>query len=447
MPFPTPNRRTRRLLFAVAYGHLTLGCQAPILAAPAIPNSPTPAAQPNSAPQIAPTQEPGNVTAEQMPFQKIPEIAPPVILAQNTLPPSGNNPTALENNPTAPATTVGSNTQTNTSNTNGTGIAPPVQNPAAPPINGQPNSPTSNNGNPANAIITPPANHADDPTSGSELPRQEFHVDAPGGVIEDTEQELIFSQGPMTFTYGRDFVVHGDRGVYDERSHKAVLTGNLTVTVRGKEFKGKKIVFNTDTGGWVLSQIDRIFQPDEFPYGTVLDPLYVSGAAVSGAYDRTTGDISSVQGSNFKFTSCDRDHYYILSKRLDFYRDAKGEPDRIVLHRNSLYLFRHKIIPLPAYVIPLNGQRSRRLGLQPTVGQNDIDGFFVRTLYDLAANEHRTDSLLIDALQKRGIGLGFQRELAAGAGLFYLYGLTGNGKTSGREFDTRIQRILRISKS
>lgn len=381
-----------------------------------------------------------------MPFQKLPELAPRVRLAQ-----------------TAPGPDTGTAIKNSTNNQNAIPPTPPVPNGNVPlaPLNpgvpvagsqagsgGVPIAPGSIPAVPNPTTPTPatPGSAGSD-TTGTEPPNRHFSLDAPGGVIEDAAQGLIFSQGPVTFAYGTDFIVHADRAVYDEKGHKAVLTGNVAVTVQGRKFNGKKIVFNTETGHWAVSQIDRIFQPEEFPYGTVLDPLYVSGAAVTGNYDRAAGDYSGVAGSNFKFTSCDRDHYYILSKRLDFYRDAKGAPDRLVLRHNGLYILGHKIVELPVYVIPLNDSvRSRNQFLQPTVGQNDVDGFFVRTLYDLDANEKHRDSLLLDALQKRGIGLGLQRELA-GAGLLYIYGLTGNGGINGRELDTRIQRTWRITRA
>lgn len=275
---------------------------------------------------------------------------------------------------------------------------------------------------------------------GGELPGGNFNLTAPGGVIYDMSRGIAGAQGNVEFSY-REFRVRADRGIIDYNKNQALMTGNLTVTARdaaGNErtFTGKTLVFNLDSGEWTLNQLEAVFPPELFPDGAVIEPLYVRDGVVEGDYEDATG-------SNFKFSSCDRDHYYIKARRLDFFRDAQGQPDRIVLKNNDLYLLKQKVLPLPNYVISLKGARSRRVGLQPIFGQNAFDGYFVKTVYDLSANARRTDSLLIDALQKRGLGLGFQRELAKGAGLFYLYAISG--KTGGRQIDSRIQRNWRIS--
>lgn len=271
--------------------------------------------------------------------------------------------------------------------------------------------------------------------SGQETPDGNFSFESPNDIIYDAGRGLALAQGGFTFTYG-GFIVRGERGVVDYNTNRATLMGNLTVTARGQVYTGKTLTFDLDTGEWRLSQIERTIPPEEFPPGTVLQPIYLKGGLVQGRDDDVTGE-------NFTFSSCDRDHYYIRAKRLDFYRDQNGEYSRIALRRNSLHVFGRKILPLPVYVISLTGARSRRYGLQPTFGQNAFDGFFVKTLYDLSANARRTDSVLIDALQKRGLGLGLQRELANGAGLFYLYWLSG--RQGGRQIDSRIRRDWRIT--
>ncbi|HEX8552330.1 MAG TPA: hypothetical protein VF681_12340 [Abditibacteriaceae bacterium] len=274
------------------------------------------------------------------------------------------------------------------------------------------------------------------PVSGVESPGGSFSLESPSGVIYNMERGLAYAQNDVSFTY-REFNVRGDKGLVDYNTNEAILTGNLTVTVRGQVFKGRSLTFNIDTGRWTLTQIESTFPPEFFPPGTVLEPLYIRKGTLTGTDDTATG-------SDFRFSSCDRDHYYIESRRLDFYRDAQGEPDRIVLKKNKLYVLGKAVAPLPLFVIALQGGRARRSNLQPIVGQNSTDGFFVKTVYDLSANARRTDTVLIDALQKRGLGLGFTRELAKGAGLFYLYSLTG--QNGGRQVDSRITRRWQITK-
>ncbi len=276
---------------------------------------------------------------------------------------------------------------------------------------------------------------------GQEVPEGDISLSAPapGGVIYDMERGLTLAQGAVTFRY-RNFTVKGNRGVIDDNTRTATLTGDLTVTAtangQSQTFTGKTLSFNLDSGKWILSQLETTFPPELFPPGTVLAPLYQSAGTVIGQGE-------DARGEDFRFSSCDRDHYYLRSNRIDFYRTPSGQPGRIVLRKNALFVLGRKILPLPVYSISLIGQRSRRQPLQTSFGQNNIDGFFARTVYDLRANPRLTDSLLVDALSKRGLGLGFQRELIGG-GLLYLYAVSG--KSGGREVNARINKNYQISK-
>ena len=290
---------------------------------------------------------------------------------------------------------------------------------------------------PAPAI--PPVPESPNDIAGQEDPGGDFLLKSPNAVIYDGERGIAFAQKDITFSY-REFVVRGQRAIIDYNSNTAILSDDLTVTARlgsvVQTFTGQSLRFDLVTGKWTLSQIRATFPPEFFPPGEVLEPLYIRDGEV-------VGQDEAAQGQNFRFSSCDRDHYYLRSKSLTFRRDANGNPERIALKKNALYVFGHKLLPIPSFVIDLQGRRARSSPLQPTFGQNAFDGFFAKTIYGLADTSRRTDSLLIDALQKRGLGLGIQRELAGGAGLFYLYALSG--KAGGRQIDSRIQRTLQIA--
>jgi hypothetical protein len=271
--------------------------------------------------------------------------------------------------------------------------------------------------------------------SGTEEPGGDFSLEAPGGVIYDMERGLALAQGAVTFRY-REFEVKGDRGLVDYNTNRATLAGNLTVNVRGQVFRGKTLTFDLDSGRWTLSSLATTFPPEFFPPGAVLEPIYVRNGTVKGDFD-------NLSGQDFQFSSCDRDHYYIQSRKLEFYRNRNGDPSRIVLRRNAIHVLGRRILPLPVYVISLLGANTRRQPLQATYGQNTTDGYFVRSLYHLRATPNITDSLLIDTLQKRGLGLGFQREYPATAGILYLYALSG--RQGGREVNSRVDRTFQLA--
>jgi len=275
--------------------------------------------------------------------------------------------------------------------------------------------------------------------AGQEVPSNQYSLDEPGGFVYDSERHIAAAQGAVTFRY-RELTVKGNQGVVDENARRATLSGDLTVTAnaRGRTqiYKGRSFVLDLDSGKWLLSQLTTTFPPEDFPPGTVLTPLFQTAGNVRGQGQNAIGE-------NFRFSSCDREHYYLRSNRIEFYRLPNGQPRKIVLRKNDLYVFRRKILPLPVYVISLLGEQAQRQPVQLTAGQNATDGYFVRSLYDLRASATQTDSLLVDTLQKRGLGLGFQRQLLGG-GLLYLYSVTGG--SGGRELDAKVNRNYQITK-
>ena len=372
---------------------------APILPPPApitAPQTPAPAAPPRDLPIENPPTQPNTQ------IDNPNAVLPAAPLAGVTVLPAADVATAPDGGP------IGSD--------RGIDVPPPT--PALPPD-----------------LTTIPSNPATDIASGEEDPNGQFAIEAPGGVIYDRERGLAIAQGEVKFTY-RDFTVTGDQGVIDYNTNRATLAGNLQVSARGQTFQGQSLTFDLDTGRWLLSSVAKTFPPELFPPGTVLEPLYIRDGRVLGQGD-------SGIGQNFKFSSCDRDHYYLKSNRIEFYRDPNGQPKRLVLRKNALYVLGHKVLPLPVYVIALvAGAGSRRSPVNATFGQNDVDGFFVRSFYDVSATPRYTNSVLLDALQKRGLGLGLQQLDAAG-GVLYAYALSS--ETGGRETNFRILKNRKIT--
>ncbi len=369
---------------------------APITPPPApitAPQTPAPAAPPRDLPIENPPTQPNTQ------IENPNAVLPAAPLAGVTVPPAADTATAPDGGPIGSA--------------QGIDVPPPIP----PDFTNIPSSPDT------------------DIAQGQENPNGQFAIEAPGGVIYDRERGLAIAKGAVKFTY-RDFTVTGDQGVIDYNVNRATLAGNLQVTAQGQTFQGQSLTFDLDTGRWLLSSVAKTFPPELFPPGTVLEPLYIRDGRVLGQGDTGIGE-------NFKFTSCDRDHYYLKSNRIEFYRDPNGQPKRLVLRKNALYVLGHKVLPLPVYVIALvAGAGSRRSPVNATVGQNNVDGFFVRSFYDISATNNYTNSVLVDALQKRGLGLGLQQLDAAG-GVLYAYALSS--KTGGRETNFRVLKNKKLS--
>ncbi len=382
---------------------------APIIPPPnpiTAPQTPAPDAPPRDLPLVSP---PPQTNTE---LENPNAILPPAPLADVTVVPPANVATGPDGG------AVGSDR----------GIDIPLPNAVQPPGETTPD-------------LVIPSSPDTDIATGDEGPAGNFSIVAPDGVVYDPERKLTISRGKTTFSY-RDFSVTGDRGIIDDNTKRATIAGNLQVTARGQTFQGQSLTFDLDTGRWLLSSVAKTFPPELFPRGTVLEPLYIRDGRVLGQGDTGIGE-------NFKFTSCDRDDYYLKSNRIEFYRDKNGQPQRLVTRKNALYVLGRKILPLPVYVIGLvSGAGSRRSPVQATFGQNATDGFFVRSFYDISATNKYTNSVLLDALQKRGLGVGLQQLDAAG-GVLYAYALTS--QTGGRETNFRVLKnrdlsdILKVS--
>lgn len=279
-------------------------------------------------------------------------------------------------------------------------------------------------------------------TTNQKPDAQPFTLTSPNDVVYDMERGIAVAEGEVTLTYG-DMVIEADRAVVNYRSNLATLSGNLKVTTLNQHFSGRSLTFHLDTGIWDLAQVEAVFPPEFFPPNSVLEPIYVQGAQVTGLYEHADTDrYIDVQGRDFKVSSCDRGHYYFRSHLLEFYRDRNSQPSRIVLRRNSLFLLGQKILPLPVWVISLTGVQ-RRQGLQTLFGSTNTEGLYAKSAFYLRATPSYTDSVLIDLMQRRGLGLGLQREMVADSGLAYAY-LT-SGTHGERQFDTRLRKLWHLS--
>ena len=387
---------------------------APIVPPPApvtAPQVPAPAAPPRDLPIVSPPSQPNTQ------LENPDAVTPPAPLVGATVPPKTGEATGPDGGPVGSDKGIDVPLPAGAATPTTPGEIPDVLPPLAPEFTQIPSSPDT------------------DIASGQEVPSLLYSLESPAGAVYDPERNLTISLGKTTFTY-RDFSVTGDRGVIDENTKRATLAGNLEVSARGQTFQGQSLTFDLRTGRWLLSSVAKTFPPELFPPGTVLEPLYVRDGRVLGQGDSGIGE-------NFKFTSCDRDHYYLRSNRIEFYRDPSGQPQRLVLRKNALYVLGQKILPLPVYVISLvAGAGSRRSPVNATVGQNDVDGFFVRSFYDVTASAKYTNSVLLDALQKRGLGLGLQQLDAAG-GVLYAYALSS--QTGGRETNFRVLKNKRLT--
>ena len=72
-------------------------------------------------------------------------------------------------------------------------------------------------------------------------------------AVFDAENRTIVLEGDVVLSQGSDKRAVGDRAEYDQAAQTMVLTGPVVVTQAGNELKGRRLVFNRDTGRVLLT--------------------------------------------------------------------------------------------------------------------------------------------------------------------------------------------------
>ncbi|MCS7223753.1 MAG: hypothetical protein NZ959_04210 [Armatimonadetes bacterium] len=167
---------------------------------------------------------------------------------------------------------------------------------------------------------------------------------------------------------------------------------------RGAEFQGGRLLYFVDKRLWTLNSAQLTVEPGYFEEG-VAEPIYFRLAAAEGRENRMTGQRGSV-------SSCDRPHphYSLQSREMIMIPD-----DRLILRGVGLFIGRTRILSLGRYTISLKPRRQRsRLPFSPEVGQDNINGWFVRTSFGLLDTQSQSANLLLDLTQRRGTGYGLE---------------------------------------
>lgn len=127
------------------------------------------------------------------------------------------------------------------------------------------------------------------------------------------------------------------------------------------------------------------------------------------------------------FTTCDKEkpHYRFFSARM-----VHIPQNKVVARRIDFFVGKTHILRIPYYMVSL--KKRERQPLAPHVGQNQFEGFFVKTTlaYELAAGAGGL--LLADWMEKKGTGIGFDQDFSlarGGRARLFLYQLQNPSRT------------------
>ncbi|BDI31989.1 hypothetical protein CCAX7_40400 [Capsulimonas corticalis] len=354
-----------------------------------------------------------------------PRATPSDLVAPPTTPAPVNTPVVTPPADTsAPVAPAPAPTDLNAPGTDAKPGAPPAPSGAAP-TNAAPGTPSGvetplpganapgfvgdEDADPNTSVILENADSFEQTTAGKWTGKGNVRVKYKQYTLNSDQVDVDLDAGEAVFT--KNAVLHAPNG----ETVSSGPDGSLRINLR----KDTYTVLNAETS----------IAPQRLQVGVIL-PVLVYGGEINGR-----PGLIDARGS--RFTTCDflEPHYYFLAKQLYV---IPGK--RLVGKNVTLYRKKRKIITLPWFVVPLDRRLSRQT-LFPVVGQTPDEGYFAKFAIGYALSTTLPGILKIDAMQKKGLGLGFDQnygetsDLKHGAGLVSLYHLadrsTGQDNISG----------------
>ncbi len=219
-----------------------------------------------------------------------------------------------------------------------------------------------------------------------------------------------------------NFKMTADEVTYSDKEGMVYATGNITMNNSdGNLFTGKSAQIDVYTRAWKFTD----WQADLLP-GSLGKPfksdLYMKG---KDAFE-SNGKITT---SKSQFTTCTKDKpdYEITARQITI---IPG--DKMIARDCFLSLGGRKVLYFPYFIIFL---KKWEVPFQYEIGQNNIEGNYIHSLFQYALNDKELGGLRLDLSQKLPIGIGVDH--------FYDFG-SGNGellyytRTDGSEFQTKL---------
>lgn len=224
------------------------------------------------------------------------------------------------------------------------------------------------------------------------------------------------ANGNVVVRYRR-YTLRADSLEYNEETQTAVLAGTVSLddgknTVSGTP--GSVLTFHLRTREWTITGAST----DVMPEGAV-SPVHISAEQLAGTPER-------LAMTKARLTTCDpaKPQYEVTARTMTLV------PDRQLVARHATaWLFGSRLATVPAITLPLRKSEADRTPVVPSVGQSDVEGFFIKTNVNYALGERLPGALRVDAMQRLGLGLGVRQDyaVAGGDGRVSLYGTTGGG--------------------
>lgn len=212
-----------------------------------------------------------------------------------------------------------------------------------------------------------------------------------------------------------------DRADANMDTGEVLFSGNVVVLApNGQKVEGGKIGtlrLNLHHDTYTILGARSTISPQSLNVGILL-PIFLYGGTITGR-----PGLIDARGSSF--TTCDfvEPHYSFQARQIYVF------PGRRLVAKNvTLYKKKHRILTLPYLFVPLDRRFSRQT-IAPQVGQTPDEGVFIKYALGYALAGSLPGILRLDAMQKKGLGTGFEQNYGSPSapgkpsGLFSLYRL------------------------
>lgn len=210
---------------------------------------------------------------------------------------------------------------------------------------------------------------------------------------EESNRTLTASSN-VSISY-KDLSIQAPYLIMDVDKQTVWGTGNISIERNKDTIKSSSFFFDIEEDRAKVSDVDLAIKPKDVVTGN----LYIKVKELD--------DTSKVKKGVSGFaTTCDYDHphYAIYAEKMDYYPD------------NSVWGY-NVWIDCPIYFIPFGiwtpvyhyalGKRNPIL-LMPKIGQNKVEGWFVRTTWDYFITKDHYGLAYLDWMELKGVGIGFK---------------------------------------
>jgi hypothetical protein len=186
---------------------------------------------------------------------------------------------------------------------------------------------------------------------------------------------------------------------------KINLTTNLLFASGEVLFKQDETETNCEelTYNWETKKVILLRLKGELTGEGIKGKVYYQGEKMEN-FPETT----EINGGYFTTCELEEPHYHIVAKEMIIY-----PKDKIIARNISWYEGKIKIITLPYFLIFLD--RKTQQPIIPKIGQNNQEGWFIKTNFNYYIDEKSYGTLYIDWMEKRGIGTGVEHTWEIGS--------------------------------